>query len=76
MCRGLTSLASRMKSTIAVLDNIVPKFARHGLGMAGCVRADNAMMSMIFTRDMSLVSDLERRFQSWLAGHRRDCGAA
>ena len=59
-----------------VLDNIVPKFARHGLGMAGCVRADNAMMSMIFTRDMSVVSDLERRFQSWLAGHRRDCGAA
>jgi len=55
-----------------VLDDLVPQFANHGFTLAASVRADNAMMSMIFTRDMSVGSDLEPRFQSWLAGQTCD----
>jgi hypothetical protein len=52
-----------------VIDNVVPLFAGHGFALAACVRADNAMMSMIFTRDTSVESSLAQRFKLWLPGH-------
>jgi hypothetical protein len=58
-----------------VLDSVVPQFVKRGFA-ATCVRADNAMMSMIFTRDVSVEWDLEQRFPSWLVGRRHDSGAA
>jgi hypothetical protein len=59
-----------------VVDSIVPQFAHYGFEMACCVHADDAMMSMIFTRDISVMSNLEQAFQTWLADRRRDSGAA
>ena len=52
-----------------VFDNVAPVFSRHRFE-AGYVRADNAMMSMLFTRGTPMVSDLENRFRSWLTGRK------
>jgi hypothetical protein len=52
-----------------VLDNVVPLFEAHGFATAGCVCADCAMMSMIFTRDTLVAADLAQRFHLWRTGH-------
>jgi len=49
-----------------VYDDLVPRFTELNLS-ATLVRADNSMMSFIFSRGLTLASDLESRFQSWLA---------
>src|SRR5204863_4046334 len=57
-----------------VVDSVIPQFARYGFEMACCVHADDAMMSMIFARDISVMSNLEQAFQTWLADRARDSG--
>ncbi|MGH6803272.1 MAG: hypothetical protein ACREC3_07880 [Methyloceanibacter sp.] len=59
-----------------VRESIVPKFGDYGFEMACYVRADNAMMSIIFCRDTSVASNLEAQFQAWLVRHRHESGAA
>jgi hypothetical protein len=54
-----------------VFDDLVPQFTGQGF-VTTCVRADNSMMSFIFSRELSVPSDLEGRFQSWLEAHRRN----
>ena len=54
-----------------VFDNLVPKFTEFGFATT-YVRADNSMMSFIFSRGVPVASDLEERFQSWLARRRRE----
>jgi len=58
-----------------VFENLVPSFTELGFTTT-YVRADNSMMSYIFSRDVLVPEDLEVRFHSWLAGTRREFGAA
>jgi hypothetical protein len=53
-----------------VYNDLVPRFRELNLSTT-FVRADNSMMSFIFSRGLTLPSDLESRFQSWLAERRR-----
>jgi hypothetical protein len=58
-----------------VFDSVVSQFDELGFTI-DYVRADNAMMSLIFSRDIRIPTDVEGRFRSWLVGHRHDFGAA
>jgi len=49
-----------------VIGSLVPEFRKNNFA-AMCVRADSAMMSFIFSRKVTVASDLENRFRSWLA---------
>ena len=48
-----------------VLDNLVPQFTELGFATT-YVRADNSMMSYVFYRNLTVPSDLEERFRTWL----------
>lgn len=52
-----------------VCASLVPRFARLDFA-ATYVRADSSTMSLIFSRGISVLSDMEDRFRSWLAGAR------
>jgi hypothetical protein len=52
-----------------VFKSVVPRFTDMGFS-ATYVRADNSMMSFIFSRGVIVPSDLEDRFRLWLAGRR------
>jgi hypothetical protein len=59
------------RSAKADTDQTAPDFAQVRSRLADFaamyVRADNSMMSFIFSRQVTMASDLENRFQSWLA---------
>lgn len=52
-----------------VCNDLVPRFTELNFS-ATFVRADNSMMSVVFSRGLTLASDLEARFQQWLAERR------
>lgn len=52
-----------------VFESLVPRFTEIGF-TAGYVRADNSMMSFIFSRGITVAADLENRFRSWLVDRR------
>ena len=52
-----------------VFEVVVPQFTDRGFN-ATYVRADNSMMSFVFSRGITVASDLEDRFRSWLANRR------
>jgi len=54
-----------------VYESLVPRFTELNFSTT-YVRADNSMMSFVFSRAVTLASDLESRFQSWLAERRRN----
>jgi hypothetical protein len=53
-----------------VYDDLVPRFTELNLSPT-LVRADNSMMSFIFSRGLAVPSDLEIQFRSWLAERSR-----
>jgi hypothetical protein len=52
-----------------VFESVVPRFTEMDFS-ATYVRADNSMMSLIFSRGVIVPSDLEDRFRLWLADRR------
>lgn len=56
-------------SQFDVFESVVPRFTEMGFS-ANCVRADYSMMSFIFSRGVTVPSDLEDRFRLWLADRR------
>jgi hypothetical protein len=52
-----------------VFESLVPRFTAMDF-TATPVRADNSMMSFIFSRGITVASDLENRFRSWLTDRR------
>jgi len=58
-----------------VFHDLKPHFSALGFKVTP-VRADKAMMSLVFSRDATVMSDLEGRFCSWLAGNKRQFGPA
>ena len=61
-----TFSVNNANSQCDVIESLVPEFTKNGFA-AMYVRADNSMMSFIFSRQLTVASDLENRFQSWLA---------
>ena len=54
-----------------VFESVVPRFREIDFS-ATYVRADNSMMSFIFSRSVIVPSNLEDRFRLWLADRRSD----
>jgi hypothetical protein len=66
-----TYSVNNANSQCDVIESLVPEFTKNDLA-AMYVRADDSMMSFIFSRQLTVASDPENRFQSWLASRTKN----